>query len=74
MDAVRVKVGFCDEYATGVYYVLDCCGAGARREIARNAPPQVRFFTENKSGKSLIEISFDILDIFQTDRYPDQIR
>ena len=43
---MRRKVGFCDEYATGVYYVLDCCGAGARREITRKPPPQVRFFTK----------------------------
>ena len=38
-DAVRGKVGFCDEHGAGVYYVLDCSGAGARREIFRNAPP-----------------------------------
>ena len=24
VDGLRRKVGFCDEYATGVYYVLDC--------------------------------------------------
>jgi len=35
---------FCDEYGAGVYYVLDCSGAGARREITRKVPPQVRFF------------------------------
>ena len=29
-----------------VYYVLDCSGAGARREITRKPPPQVRFFTK----------------------------
>jgi len=29
-----------------VYYVLDCSGAGARREITRKLPPQVRFFTK----------------------------
>ena len=43
---MRVKVVFCDEYGAGVYYVLDCPGARARREIDRNAPPQVRFFTK----------------------------
>jgi len=37
---------FCDEYGAGVYYVLDCSGAGARREITRKPPPQVRFFTK----------------------------
>ena len=45
---MRRKVGFCDEYVTGVYYVLDCCGAGARREITRKPPLQVRFFTKNR--------------------------
>ena len=48
MDCGR-SVVFCDEYATGVYYVLDCCGAGARREITRKPPPQVSFFTKNKT-------------------------
>ena len=47
VDGLRRKVVFCDEYAPGVYYVLDCCGAGARREITRKPPPQVRFFTKN---------------------------
>ena len=37
---------FCDEYGAGVYYVLDGSGAGARREIIRKVPPQVRFFTK----------------------------
>ena len=37
---------FCDEYGAGVYYVLDCSGAGARREITRKVPPLVRFFTK----------------------------
>ena len=32
---MRRKVVFCDEY-----------GAGARREIPRKVPPQVRFFTK----------------------------
>ena len=50
-DAVRGKVVFCDEYGAGVYYVLDCSGAEARREIVRNAPPQVIFFTKNKTLK-----------------------
>ena len=49
VDGLRRKVGFCDEYATGVYYVLDCCGAGARREITRKPPPQVRFSTKIKT-------------------------
>ena len=48
VDAACDKVGFCDEYGAGVYYVLDCSGAGARREIDRNAPPQVRFVTKIK--------------------------
>ena len=43
---MRRKVVFCDEYGAGVYYVLDCSGAGARREITRKVPPQVRFFTK----------------------------
>ena len=43
---MRRKVVFCDEYGAGVYYVLDCSGAGARREITRKPPPQVRFFTK----------------------------
>jgi len=43
---LRRKVVFCDEYGAGVYYVLDCSGAGARREITRKLPPQVRFFTK----------------------------
>ena len=30
------------EYTT----VFDLCGAGARREIDHDAPPQVRFFTK----------------------------
>ena len=37
---------FCDEYGAGVYCVLDRIGAGARREITRKVPPQVRFFTK----------------------------
>ena len=49
LDGLRRKVGFCDEYATGVYCVLDCCGAGARREITRKPPPQVIFFTKIKT-------------------------
>ena len=43
---MRRKVVFCDEYGAGVYYVLDGSGAGARREIIRKVPPQVRFFTK----------------------------
>ena len=35
MDGLRRKVGF--------------CGAGARREITRKPPPQVRLFTKNKT-------------------------
>jgi len=46
VDGLRRKVVFCDEYGAGVYYVLDCSGAGARREITRKLPPQVRFFTK----------------------------
>ena len=40
---------FCDEYGAGVYCVLDCSGAGARREITRKPPPLVRFFTKNET-------------------------
>ena len=40
VDAACDKVGFCDEYGAGVYYVLDCSGAGARRKIVHDAPPQ----------------------------------
>ena len=40
VDAACDKVGFCDEYGAGVYYVLDCSGTGARREIVYDAPPQ----------------------------------
>ncbi len=40
VDAACDKVGFCDEYGAGVYYVLDCSGAGARREIDHDATPQ----------------------------------
>ena len=43
---MRRKVVFCDEYGAVVYYALDCSGAGARREITRKPPPQVRFFTK----------------------------
>ena len=43
---MRRKVMFCNEYGAGVYYVLDGSGAGARREITRKPPPQVRFFTK----------------------------
>ena len=53
VDGLRRKVVFCAEYATGVYYVLDCCGAEARREITRKPPPPVRFSTKNKTqGKT----------------------
>jgi len=46
MDGLRRKVVFCDEYGAGVYYVLDGSGTGARREITRKVPVQVRFFTK----------------------------
>ena len=38
-DKACDNVGFCDEYGAGIYYVLDCYGAGARPEIARNVSP-----------------------------------
>ena len=40
VDAACDNVVFCNEYGAGVYYVLDCSGAGARREIDHDAPPQ----------------------------------
>ena len=52
VDGLRRKVGFCDEYATGVYCVLDCCGAGAKREITRKPTAQVIFFTKIKTISS----------------------
>ena len=50
---MRRKVVFCDEYGAGVYYVLDGSGAGARREITRKVPPQVRFFTKFRTTTTI---------------------
>ena len=57
---MRRKVVFCDEYGAGVYYVLDCSGAGARREITRKVPPQVRFFTKLGNVPIFVKALFPI--------------
>jgi hypothetical protein len=54
VDAACDKVGFCDEYGAGVYCVLDCSGAGARCEITRKVPPQVRFFTKFRTTTTFL--------------------
>ncbi len=63
MDAVRVKVGFCDEYGAGVYWKMPAdlvpptpAPSEAKGQLprsgtfaARNAPPKVRFVTKIKA-------------------------
>ena len=38
VDAACDKVGFCDEYGAGVYYVLDCSGAGNIKKLKTTFP------------------------------------
>ena len=59
---MRRKAVFCDEYGAGVYYVLDCSGAGARREITRKPPPQVRFFTKFRTTTNFVKSKRELIN------------